>query len=62
MVETKLAPSRGRARTTIEQRGAYVNNRREADVDRAIGADDLVAGRYVILRSGKKNYHLVRFG
>jgi tyrosyl-tRNA synthetase len=61
MAETKLAPSRGRARTTIEQGGASVNNRREKDVDRSIGVDDLVAGRYVVLRSGKKNYHLVRF-
>jgi tyrosyl-tRNA synthetase len=61
MVETELAPSRGRARTTIEQGGASVNNRREGDVDRSLGIDDLVAGRYVVLRSGKKNYHLVRF-
>ncbi len=61
MVETSLAPSRGRARTTIEQGGAYVNNRREVDVARTVGADDLVAGRYLVLRSGKKNYHLVRF-
>jgi tyrosyl-tRNA synthetase len=61
LVETALAPSRGRARTTIEQGGAYVNNRREADVDRTVGVADLVAGRYLVLRSGKKNYHLVRF-
>lgn len=61
MVETALAPSRGRARTTIEQRGAYLNNRREEDVDRLVGPDDLVAGRYVVLRSGKRHYHLVCF-
>jgi len=61
MVETGLAPSRGRARTTIEQRGAYLNNRREEDVERVIGPDDLVAGRYVVLRSGKRHYHLVCF-
>jgi tyrosyl-tRNA synthetase len=61
MVETHLAPSRGRARTTIEQGGAYVNNSRVEDVDRTVRVDDLVAGRYLVLRSGKKNYHLVRF-
>jgi tyrosyl-tRNA synthetase len=61
LVETQLAPSRGRARTTIEQGGAYVNNARVEDVARTVGADDLVAGRFLILRSGKKNYHLVRF-
>jgi tyrosyl-tRNA synthetase len=61
MVETRLAPSRGRARTTIEQGGAYVNNARVDDAARTLVVDDLVAGRYLILRSGKKNYHLVRF-
>jgi tyrosyl-tRNA synthetase len=61
MVETKLALSRGRARTTVEQGGAYVNNSRVADAGRTVGVDDLVAGRYLVLRSGKKNYHLVRF-
>jgi tyrosyl-tRNA synthetase len=61
MVETELASSRGRARTTIEQGGAYVNNRREVGVDRSLMVGDLVAGRYVVLRSGKKNYCLVRF-
>ncbi len=61
LVETELAPSRGRARTTIEQGGAYLNNRRVEDVGCAVGTDDLVAGRYVILRSGKRNYHLVSF-
>jgi len=61
LVETELAPSRGRARTTIEQGGAYLNNRRVGDVEANIGVDDLVAGRYVVLRSGKRNYHLVCF-
>jgi tyrosyl-tRNA synthetase len=61
LVETGLAPSRGRARATIEQGGAYVNNRRVEGVERTVGVDDLVAGRYLVLRSGKKNYHLVRF-
>ncbi len=59
--ETGLAPSRGRARTTIEQGGAYLNNRRVEDVEASVDEEDLVAGRYVVLRSGKRNYHLVRF-
>jgi len=59
--ETGMDPSKGRARTTIEQGGAYVNNRRETDTSRALAADDLVAGRYLVLRKGKKSYHLVTF-
>jgi len=61
LVETELAPSRGRARTTIEQGGAYLNNRRVGEVEATAVPEDLVAGRYLVLRSGKRNYHLVRF-
>jgi tyrosyl-tRNA synthetase len=61
LVETGLARSKGQARTTVEQGGAYVNNRRSSDVAQTVGADDLVAGRYLVLRRGKKDYHLVRF-
>ena len=55
--------SRRRAgpRTTVEQGGAYVNNRRETDPGRVIVPDDLMAGRYLVLRRGKRDYHLVKF-
>jgi tyrosyl-tRNA synthetase len=62
LVETELVRSKGQARTTIEQGGAYINNRREHDVERVIVGDDLVAGRYLVLRRGKKDYRLVHFG
>jgi tyrosyl-tRNA synthetase len=61
LVETGLVPSRGRARSTIGQNGCYVNNRREVDEDRRVVTDDLVADRYLVLRVGKRNYHLVQF-
>ncbi|HWD50955.1 MAG TPA: tyrosine--tRNA ligase [Acidimicrobiales bacterium] len=53
--------SKSQARTTVEQGGVYVNNRRETEVDRMLVADDLLAGRYLLVRRGKKNYHLVSF-
>jgi tyrosyl-tRNA synthetase len=62
MVETGLAPSRSAARTTIEQGGAYVNNRRELDRARQLGPDDLLRDRYLLLRRGRRDQHLVRFG
>ncbi len=61
LVETGLATSRGSARTTIEQGGAYVNNRRQDDPGYTVGPTDLIDGRYLVLRKGKKNYHLVKF-
>jgi tyrosyl-tRNA synthetase len=60
-VETGLDPSRGRARTTIEQGGAYVNNRRQDEPGYTVGPTELIDGRYLVLRRGKKDYHLVKF-
>ena len=62
LARTGLAPSRSAAQRTVTQGGAYVNNRRETDVDRVLGAGDLLAGSYLVLRKGKRDYHLVRFG
>ena len=61
LAETGLVGSKSQARTTVTQGGAYVNNARQDDVTRRLTADDLVAGRYVVLRRGKKDHHLVRF-
>ena len=61
LADTGLVGSRSQARTTVGQGGAYVNNRREGDVARRLTTGDLVADRYVVLRRGKKDHHLVRF-
>jgi tyrosyl-tRNA synthetase len=58
---TKLAPSRSAARRTIEQGGAYVNNRRIADPAYRLTPRDLVGGATLVLRSGKKAYAVARF-
>jgi tyrosyl-tRNA synthetase len=54
--------SKSAARRTAGQGGAYVNNRPERDLERPVREEDLVAGRYLLLRKGRKRYHLVRFG
>jgi tyrosyl-tRNA synthetase len=54
--------SKSAARRTASQGGAYVNNRQERELDRSVGEHDLLAGRYLLLRKGRKRYHLVRFG
>ncbi len=61
MAETGLAPSRTRARKLVEQGGAYVNNAAVRDAEHRIGDADLIAGRYVLLRRGKREYHLLSF-
>jgi tyrosyl-tRNA synthetase len=53
-VAAGLAPSRGGARRTITEGGAYVNNAKVDDVDAVIAGDQLLHGRYVVLRRGRK--------
>jgi tyrosyl-tRNA synthetase len=55
-----LAKSKAEARRTIEQGGAYVNNRRVDDVDARLKSADLIDGSTIVLRSGKKKYALLR--
>jgi tyrosyl-tRNA synthetase len=59
--DTGLDPSLSAARRTLDQGGAYVNNRKQSDPERRLGSEDLIAGRYVLLRKGKREHHLVRF-
>jgi len=56
--ETGLVKSKGDARRPLEQGGVYVNGH-TASLDREVLADDLVHGRFVLLRRGKRTYHLV---
>ena len=60
IVEAGLAKSKGDARRTVEQGGAYVNNRRVEGIDRAITVHDLASETVIVLRSGKKKYALLR--
>ncbi|MBC8352842.1 MAG: tyrosine--tRNA ligase [Planctomycetes bacterium] len=60
-VEAGLAKSKGEARRTVQQGGAYVNNRRVADVDAKLTSSDLASESVMVLRSGKKRYALLRF-
>ncbi|HOC55084.1 MAG TPA: tyrosine--tRNA ligase [Verrucomicrobiota bacterium] len=56
LVHSGLCPSKGQARKDIEGGGAYVNNRREAGVQRMVAAADLLFGKHLLLRKGKRNY------
>ncbi|RIK81515.1 MAG: tyrosine--tRNA ligase [Planctomycetota bacterium] len=61
LCEAGLAASKGEARRTIAQGGAYVNNRRASSVEAALTRADLASESVVVLRSGKKKYALLRF-
>jgi tyrosyl-tRNA synthetase len=57
LVAAGLAPSRSAARRTIAEGGAYVNNARldpETNPDAGPADDELLYGRWVVLRRGKR--------
>jgi tyrosyl-tRNA synthetase len=56
--DTGLASSRSEAGRVLDQGGVSVNGGR-AGRDRTVGLDDLLHGRFVLLRRGKDQYHLV---
>ena len=60
LVHAGLSPSKGQARKDIEGGGIYLNNTRAADVARAVMQGDLLFGRYLLLRKGKRTYAVVR--
>ena len=62
LVLTGLARSKGEARRSVAEGGAYLNNPRVEDPDLVPGVDDLVAGRWLVLRRGKKRFAGVEVG
>ncbi|HWD54410.1 MAG TPA: tyrosine--tRNA ligase [Acidimicrobiales bacterium] len=56
---TGLAKSKSDARRNIEGRGVYVNNVQQTDPARALGKDDLLHDRYVVLRKGPRGVHIL---
>jgi tyrosyl-tRNA synthetase len=59
LVHAGLCPSKGQARKDIEGGGVNINNVREASATRAVTVGDLLFGKHVLLRKGKKNYVVV---
>jgi tyrosyl-tRNA synthetase len=61
LVDAALCSSRGAARKDITAGGIYVNNIRVTDAAKSLTSTDLIANGYLVLRKGKKNYHLLVF-
>lgn len=61
LVETGLFQSKGAARKEMPAGGVYLNNDRVTDIAFMIKKENLIAGKAIVIRKGKKNYHLVRF-
>jgi len=51
---TKIVPSKSAARRAIEEGGAYLNNKKITDIDAIPDHRDLLHGRFLVLRRGKR--------
>lgn len=60
LVSSQIAASKGEARRAIQGGGVYLNNRRVTEVDSRVSITAAVDGQFIVLRKGRKHYHLVR--
>ncbi|MFG3707693.1 tyrosine--tRNA ligase [Micromonospora sp. NPDC047670] len=54
--DSGLVPSLKEARRVIAEGGAYVNNTRVTETDATVDRGDLLHGRYLVLRRGKRSF------
>ena len=60
LVESGLCASKGEARRTVKEGGAYVNHQRVLDAEQRPAEDQILAGGWLVLRRGKKKMAGVR--
>jgi tyrosyl-tRNA synthetase len=60
LAESSLASSKADARRSIQGGGIYVNNQRVSDQNQTVTLDQSIDGKFLVLRKGKKKYHLVQ--
>jgi len=59
LTSASLASSKGDARRGLQGKGFAVNTEKTDDVNRVLDQSDLLAGRWILLKKGKKNYALL---
>jgi len=59
LVASGLSKSKSEARRTVGEGGAYVNNLKIADPEQLISDEQLLHGKYLLVRRGKKNLAFV---
>jgi tyrosyl-tRNA synthetase len=61
LAESGLCASKGAARKEIQGGGISINNERVSDIQAKLEHSHLIAGRFIVLRRGKKTHQLVEF-
>jgi tyrosyl-tRNA synthetase len=60
LANTGFLKSKGEARRSISEGGINLNNQRVSEPTQQITTADLLDGKFLVLRRGRKNYHLVK--
>ena len=60
LVSGDMAKSKGEARRAVAEGGIYINNRRVTDPAQTVSPADVLDSQFILLRKGKKTYHLVK--
>lgn len=60
LVQGQLATSKGDARRKIQGGGIYLNNVRVSEEGQNVIVTDVLHGQFLVLRQGKRNYHLIQ--
>ena len=55
----KVFPSKGECRKMVQGGGVQLNKEKVTDAQRAVAESDLIAGKYLLVQKGKKNYYLI---
>ena len=55
----KVFPSKGECRKMVQGGGVQLNKERVVDAMREVTENDLIAGKYLLVQRGKKNYFLI---
>ena len=56
---TQVFPSKGECRKLVQGGGVSLNKEKVTDAMRAVTDAELIAGKYLLVQRGKKNYYLV---
>ncbi|HOF55038.1 MAG TPA: tyrosine--tRNA ligase [Prolixibacteraceae bacterium] len=57
--KTSVFPSKGEARRTIQANGLSLNKEKVTSPDQSVDTSRLIAGKYLLVQKGKKNYTLI---
>jgi tyrosyl-tRNA synthetase len=58
--KAKVSNSKSDARRLVAEGAIYLNNRRISEITKSITVMDTIDAQYLLLRKGKKNFHLIK--